>query len=41
MFSIVVATGQEMVREKIISSRSRNFSLNQGKVKFLKEVKEK
>ena len=41
MFSIVVATGQEMVREKIISSRSGNFSLNQGKVKFLKEVKEK
>ena len=36
----MVATGQEMVRGKN-SSRSGNFNLSQGKVKYLKEVREK
>ena len=40
----MVATGQEMVREKnffTVREKSVNFTSSQGKVKCLKEVREK
>ena len=37
----MVATGQEMVRGKNSSWYKENFNLSQGKVKYLKEVREK
>ena len=40
----MVATGQEMVRGKIVfkvREKSGNFALSQGKLKSLKEVRKK